>query len=101
LFISMHLFTATWQYQQLGNIKENIPDNWVIMIQDFAENYRTFYQDEIQSAHWQYEQATVHPVICYYQCQEKGCRGNCNREYHMYHRILNMILMQSLLLTKL
>jgi hypothetical protein len=27
LFISMHLFTATWQYQQLGNIKENIPDN--------------------------------------------------------------------------
>ena len=43
------------------------------MIQDFAENYRTFYQDEIQSAHWQYEQATVHPVICYYQCQEKGC----------------------------
>jgi hypothetical protein len=44
------------------------------MIQDFVENYRTFYQDEIQSAHWQYEQATVHPVICYYQCQEKGCR---------------------------
>jgi hypothetical protein len=72
-FMSSHLFTATWQYQQFSSIKQNMPEGWVVLIEDFAENYRTFYHDEIQSAHWQYEQVTVHPVVTYYRCPELGC----------------------------
>lgn len=26
----------------------------------------TRYQDECQSAHWCYEQITIHPIVCYY-----------------------------------
>lgn len=30
-------------------------------------------QDEIQSAHWNHASATIHPVVCYYNCP------NCNK----------------------
>ncbi|CAG2208754.1 unnamed protein product [Mytilus edulis] len=33
---------------------------------DFAENFSTRYQDECQSAHWCYDQITIHPSVCYY-----------------------------------
>jgi hypothetical protein len=33
---------------------------------DFAENFTTKYQDECQSAHWCYDQVTIHPIVCYY-----------------------------------
>ncbi|MES9905398.1 MAG: hypothetical protein ABW168_22320 [Sedimenticola sp.] len=72
-FLSKHLFVASWQYQQFNHIKSNLPEGWVIMIADFAENYRTFYQDETQAAHWQYEQITVHPIVAYHRCPVDEC----------------------------
>lgn len=71
--ISLHLFVAGWQYQQFNHIKQEMPERWVVVIADFAENYRTFFQDEIQSANWQYQQITLHPTIAYYRCTEKDC----------------------------
>ena len=38
------------------------------MVLDFAENYSCTYQNEVQSAHWFYEQVTLHPVTTYYKC---------------------------------
>ncbi|VDI80010.1 Hypothetical predicted protein [Mytilus galloprovincialis] len=52
----------------------NLPADWVLIGADFAENYRTFYQDEIQAAHWQYQQITVHPIVAYLKCPEEQCR---------------------------
>ncbi|VDH99491.1 Hypothetical predicted protein [Mytilus galloprovincialis] len=63
---SIHLFLANWQYRQFSNLKENIPANIMVCIMDFAENFCTRYQDECQSAHWCYEQITIHPIVCYY-----------------------------------
>ncbi|VDI09450.1 Hypothetical predicted protein [Mytilus galloprovincialis] len=54
--------------------KMNLPADWVLLVADFAENYRTFYQDEIQAAHWQYQQITVHPIVAYLKCPEEQCR---------------------------
>lgn len=71
--ISLHLFVAGWQYQQFNHIKQEMSERWVVVIADFAENYRTFFQDEIQSANWQYQQITLHPTIAYYRCPEKDC----------------------------
>lgn len=42
------------------------------MVLDFAENYSTKHQDELQSAHWAPNQITIHPIVCNYQdkCHE-------------------------------
>ena len=63
-----HIFTATWQYQQFNTMRNCVGDDEVVMVYDFAENYRSAYQDEPQSAHWNYTQITIHPVVCYYRC---------------------------------
>ena len=36
---------------------------------DFAENYSTFYQDKIQSAHWHKTQVSVF-TTAFWQCRE-------------------------------
>lgn len=41
--ISLHLFVAGLQYQQFNHIKQEMPERWVVVIADFAENYRTFF----------------------------------------------------------
>ena len=43
----------------------------MITIADFSENYRCVKQDEIQSAYYSYQQATLFPLIAYYTCL--GC----------------------------
>ena len=66
-----HLFVAAWQYHMFSSMKKNVKEGEVVSVYDFAENYRTSYQDEVQSAHWNYNQVTVHPVVNYYSCH--GC----------------------------
>lgn len=65
-----HLFNAKWQYQQYKLLKENLPNDWVLGVADFAENYRCMYQDEISSAYYQYKQATLHPVVLFHHCPD-------------------------------
>ena len=67
-----HLFNARWQAQQFEHLKSNIPEKWVLLCMDFGENYNCHYQDEAQSAHWSYKQATIHPVVAYYRCPDCG-----------------------------
>jgi hypothetical protein len=72
--LAEHLFIASWQRHQFMSLSNNVPDSWVVMLADFAENFRCKLQDEIQSAHWSYQQATVHPIVAYYRCPEENCR---------------------------
>jgi hypothetical protein len=66
--LPMHLSNATWEYRQFKLLKQNIPKGEVLMVLDFAENFRTKYRCEIQSARWAYRQVTVHPLVCYFRC---------------------------------
>ncbi|KAJ8047473.1 hypothetical protein HOLleu_06479 [Holothuria leucospilota] len=61
-----HLANAKWQAQQFDSLRKQVPKEWVLMCMDFAENYNCHFQDEAQSAHWSYNQATVHPIVAYY-----------------------------------
>lgn len=63
-----HIFVADWQCQQFQEITRQVPAQWVVTVADFAENYRCVNQDEIQSAYYNYEQATVFPIIANYNC---------------------------------
>jgi len=77
-FLSNHLFIARWQYKQFNEISKSVPENVVVTIADFAENYRCMNQDEIQSAYYNYNQATVFPMIAYYRCQD--CKDSVVQE---------------------
>lgn len=69
-FLAFHLFVARWQQQMFSHITKEVPDHCVVVVLDFAENYRCSSQDEIQSAHWAVNQVTVHPIVAWYNCQE-------------------------------
>ena len=70
---SLHLANAQWQSLQFEHLRQNIPKEWILYVMDYAENYTCNYQDEIQSAHWSQEQATIHPVVSYYRCPKQNC----------------------------
>ena len=38
---------------------------------DFSENYTFVLQDEVQSHHWNAQQATIHPFVIYYKNGEQ------------------------------
>ena len=47
--------------------KDELGNNDVLFLGDFAENYKFIVQDEVQSFHWSNLQCTVHPVVIYYK----------------------------------
>ena len=50
--LSSHIFVANWQGEMFSKISKMVPEDAVVMVLDFAENFSCFYQDEIQDAHW-------------------------------------------------
>ena len=65
---ALHLFQAKWQQQQISDLKKNLPPKWMLSMEDFAENFRTNFQDEVQSAHFNYRQATLFTHVSWYHC---------------------------------
>ena len=66
--LALHLFEATYQRNMYLRAKEDLPEYVLLSVQDFAENYRTMYQDEISSAHFTYEQVTLFTQVSNYHC---------------------------------
>ncbi|XP_069137185.1 uncharacterized protein [Argopecten irradians] len=66
--LTEHLFVARWQYNAFRQLKESLPENMLLTVADFSENYKCGYQDEIQSAYYSYQQVSLHPVVAYYKC---------------------------------
>lgn len=45
-----HFHIAQWQLDQYSFIKENLPQNWVLQVMDFAKNRSINYQEEVKAA---------------------------------------------------
>ena len=98
-FLSEHLFRANWQHKQFEALRarQPFPQKTVIMVMDFAENYACQYQDKVQSAHWNHNQVTIHPISSYYACS--SCDGVVNESLvfisndltHDYHAVQNFV----------
>ncbi|XP_070207423.1 uncharacterized protein [Littorina saxatilis] len=80
--LSKHIFVQRWQHKELKVLqsKLNVLPGTAVVINDFSENYLCKYQDEVQSAHWGYNQITVHPSVLYFPCH---C-GNLVTEYLVF-----------------
>jgi len=70
---ALHLFTAEWQHQQYTNLQKNVPPKWIVTTQDFAENYRCVFADEITSAYYNYNQASLFTQFSVYHCPNPTC----------------------------
>ena len=62
-----HNFIAKAQANHLKMTKENLSENELIILLDFAENYSFVVQDAVQGFHWENSQATLHPFVAYFQ----------------------------------
>ena len=59
----MHTERVTEQYEQMKLLKLTLAASHVTVQVDFAENYFCNYADEVQSASYSKEQATMHPAV--------------------------------------
>lgn len=71
---SVHMHNASWQQQQYRTLRDNLPKNWVVSVQDFAENYRHANQDEISSAYFGYSQSSLLTNVSSYHCSTCSAR---------------------------
>ena len=60
-------FIAKAQSSYLKQCKEDLKDDEVVILLDFAENYKFVIQDEVQSYHWNQQSCLLHPVVLYYK----------------------------------
>ena len=64
--LTTHSFIATSQAKYLKKVKEELREEEVIVLGDFAENYKFIIQDEIQGFHWNKQSCTLHPIVIYH-----------------------------------
>lgn len=64
--LKKHNFIAKAQSKFCSDRKGSLKVGEVLAIADFAENYSFILQDAAQGFHWNNDQATLHPFICYY-----------------------------------
>lgn len=67
---SMHLFNANHQNAAYEMAKERRKESTALAVLDFAENFTSKIQREIQSHHWHHASITLHPVVMYYTTKE-------------------------------
>ena len=65
-FMSFHQFSKIWQMKQFNLCKRNLQKGQVILVHYFSQNILLYTQDEPQGAHWDHNQITVHPTVCFY-----------------------------------
>lgn len=70
---SKHLFNASYQSRQYDSLAKSVPEGLCLVCEDFAENFKTKYQDEAQGAHWGFESVTLHACVANYKCDCEGC----------------------------
>ena len=63
--ITAHSYIAKSQARYLANLKENLQDREVILLNDFAENSNFTVKDEIHGYHWNKQSCTLHPIVIY------------------------------------
>lgn len=58
-----HVFVKRRQSECFEKCKNSVSEKCALIQVDFSENYLSQYQDEVQSAHWHYNQVTVFTCV--------------------------------------
>nr|XP_022298154.1 uncharacterized protein LOC111107308 isoform X2 [Crassostrea virginica] len=65
-----HNFVGKWQQRQFLELKQNLPDDAILLVMDFGKNRTVRYQDEPKSIYYTANQITIHPVVIYFHSKE-------------------------------
>ena len=65
--LKRHHYIAKAQSSYCKTLKENLTPEECLVLCDFAENFTFVVQDEIQSYHWNNQQATLFTVVIYFR----------------------------------
>ena len=76
--ISLHMHTFLWQHYQYKCIRKSPDPGMVVLVMDFSENYRCDFQREVSSAHFGYQQITLHTMRATFLCPDHECCRVCN-----------------------
>ena len=76
----LHLLNMEWQRGMYCDNRDILEPGNVQLVIDYAKNYAHVYQNEPQSAHWDRQQTTLHPISATYLCPEKKCDENVTDE---------------------
>lgn len=66
-----HIFRANWQHGQMSECISKLKHGQVMVVMDFAENYKCGSQNEVQSAYFDQNMVTIHPMMYYYKKENK------------------------------
>ena len=62
-----HVERVREQYHQVRELKENLPENEIMLQMDFAEKFSCRSLNEVQTAYWNQTMVTIHPTVAYYR----------------------------------
>ena len=89
--LSVHHYIAKHQSNYLKKLKDNLQEDELVILMDFAENYFFIMQDEIQGFHWDNSQATVHPFAVYSrENDEVKCHSMCIISDYLQHNAVTV-----------
>lgn len=76
-----HAYNLKHQSAALKYIKGHLKHNKIVMVADFSENYSCKYSEEVQSAHFEGAEVTLHTGVFYSKCNIKGKQFATNITY--------------------
>ena len=71
-----HHFVANHQWKAYTLALESLPDDSALCVLDFAENYTSAVQGEVQSAYYGRTSITLHPIVVHYKVGTKLIRDS-------------------------
>ena len=64
---SRHVYNVRLQFKELKYLKENLPNDKIIIHEDFSKNFQVKQQREVMASHWTNENVTVFTAVVYYK----------------------------------
>ena len=73
--MSQHQFNYRFQAQQFEQCKNSLEVGDLLIVCDFATNFKHYFDKEPQKCHFARGQTTVHPIVCMFKCNESVCKS--------------------------
>lgn len=70
-----HVYNVKRQFNELKYLKENLPEEEIIIQEDFAENFHIKQQQEIMAAHWSNDLVIVSTAVVYHKDERGGLKA--------------------------
>jgi hypothetical protein len=64
-----HVDRVQNQYSEMRKLRENLPENEIVLWMDFAENFLCTSVEAVQSSYWNQSMVSLHTMVAYFPQQ--------------------------------